>query len=87
MEVVWFLFYEDDVRIFVVGMGNNVDVRELWVIIVDEKDVFLLLLLENFFSLSGFLFEVMCEVVSEYIVKIVLFYKCKVKCSIVGFVW
>lgn len=81
------LLYEDDVRILAVGMGNNVDVRELRATTVDEKDVFLSPSLENLLSLSGSLSEAMCEAASEYTVKIALSYKRKVKCSIVGSVW
>ncbi|CAH3124523.1 unnamed protein product [Pocillopora meandrina] len=55
------LLYENDVRILAVGIGNNVDVRELRATTVDEKDVFLSPSLENLLSLSGSLSEAMCE--------------------------
>lgn len=63
--------HETDVRIFVVGMGNNVDVEELQAVALDKEDVFLAPSFDNLVSLtSGSLSKAMCEAASKYTVQI-----------------
>lgn len=62
--------HERDVKIFVVGMGSNVDVEELKAVALDKKDVFLAPSFDNLVSLSGSLSKKMCQVASKYTVQI-----------------
>ena len=58
--------HETDVKIFVVGMGNKVDVEELQTVALDKEDVLLAPSFENLVSLSGSLSKTMCESASKY---------------------
>ena len=62
--------HEADVKIFVVGMGSNVDVGELQAVALDKDDVFLAPSFDNLVSLSGPLSKIMCETASKYTVQI-----------------
>lgn len=62
--------HEDDVRIFAVGMGSNVDVKELSAVTGASDDVFLSPSFENLVSLSGSLSKIMCEAASKYTLKV-----------------
>lgn len=61
--------HEADVKIFVVGMGSNVDVGELQAVALDKEDVFLAPF-DNLVSLSGPLSKTMCETASKYTLQI-----------------
>lgn len=62
--------HERNVKIFVVGMGNNVDVEELKAVALDKEDLFLAPSFDNLVSLSGSLSKKMCQVASKYTVQI-----------------
>lgn len=62
--------HERDVKIFVVGMGSNVDVEELKAVALDKEDLFLAPSFDNLVSLSGSLSKKMCQVASKYTVQI-----------------
>lgn len=62
--------HERNVKIFVVGMGSNVDVEELKAVALDKEDLFLAPSFDNLVSLSGSLSKKMCQVASKYTVQI-----------------
>lgn len=64
--------HEADVKILTVGMGSNVDVKELRAMSLDNKDVFLAPSFDDLLSLSGSVAKIMCDAASKYKVKMKL---------------
>ena len=58
--------HEADVRILAVGMGQNVDEKELSSVVLKDEDVFLALSFDDLVSLSGSVSKTTCEAASKY---------------------
>ena len=59
--------HEANVRILAVGMGQNVDEKELSSVVLKDEDVFLAPSFDDLVSLSGSVSKITCEAASKYL--------------------